>query len=284
MRQRSMFPDPRIRIEPAGDALAVYTPYSPNFVAQLKTRLSPAERKWDNDKRAWLVAPGCGPQVAALIEQWFGTAVDLPTVQPQGSQPSMTILEVRYIGATKLREDGSESAFGWYNGGWNAVFPRSVLMEWFGQDQRPGESPTLYGVLGVSQTASAAELKTAWRRAARQWHPDVCREPDAAEQFQAIQEAWEILSDENRRARYDAGMALEAAWKAQESRNEHVTYMATNYRSPLRCGLILATGRAILGRFVVDRIHQWADIVNSQGKTLVTSWPSGANDFEESWV
>lgn len=282
--QRAMFADPRIRIEPVGGALAVYTPYAPDFVNELKARLSPAERKWDGDRRAWLVAAGCGPRVVKLIERYFGTAVDLPTVQAQGSQPSMTILDVRYIGVTKPREDGSESAFGWCNGGWNAVFSRQTLMDWFGATQRPGEAPTLYGILGVGQTAKPDELKAAWRRLAKQWHTDVCHEPDAAQQFMAIQEAYEILSDQNKRLRYDAGMALEATWKAQEPRGERVAYMATNYRSPLRCGLILVTSTQILGRYVVSQIHQWADITDSQGRTLVTSWPAGAKQFREDWA
>jgi len=282
--QRAMFADSRIRIEPVGGALAVYTPYAPDFVAELKARLSPAERKWDGDRRAWLVAAGCGPRVIKLIERYFGTVVDLPAVQAQGSQPSMTILDVRYIGATKSREDGSESAFGWCNGGWNAVFSRQTLMDWFGATQRPGESPTLYGVLGVSQTASAADLKTAWKRLIRQWHPDVCREPDAANQFRAIQEAWEILGDDNRRARYNAGMALETAWKAQEGRRRQLGYQDTCYRSPLRCGLILAVGSKVLGRYQVGEILQWMDITDDRGRTLVTSWPAGAKEFTESWV
>lgn len=284
MRQRTMFPDSRIRVEPVNGGLAVFTPYAPDFVTELKARLSPAERKWDGDKRAWLVAGGCGPRVAALIERHFGTVVDLPDAPAQGSQPSMTILDVRYIGVTKQREDGSESAFGWCDGGWNAVFPRSVLMAWFGAEQRPGEALTLYGILGVSQTASPDELRAAHRRMVKQWHPDRCNEPDAVEQFRAIQEAWEILSDESKRLRYNAGLALEADFRGSAGRNGRVAYMVTNYRSPLRCGLILASGRAILGRFVVDQIHQWADISNNQGQTLVTSWPAGANHFEERWV
>lgn len=284
MRQAAMFQRTDIRIESVDGALAVHTPYSPDFVAELKARLSPADRKWDGGRKAWLVAAGCGPTIAVLVERHFGTTVNLPVTTAQGSRPSMTILDVRYIGVTRAREDGSESAFGWCNGGWNAVFPRAVLMTWFGATQRPGEAATLYAVLGVSQSASAADIKASWKRLARQWHPDVCREPDAAGQFRAIQEAWEILGDENRRARYNAGLALEATWKAQNGRNERVAHMDTNYRSPLRCGLILATGVQILGRHVVGEIHQWTDITNSQGQTLTTSWPAGAKEFVEQWI
>lgn len=60
-----------------------------------------------------------------------------------------------------------------------------------------------YEVLGVTRNASASELKKAFRRLARQYHPDVSEAPDAAEKFKEINEAYEVLSDSNKRARYD---------------------------------------------------------------------------------
>lgn len=60
-----------------------------------------------------------------------------------------------------------------------------------------------YEVLGVSRTASPDELKKAFRKLAREYHPDVNKSPDAHERFQEINEAYQILSDENQRARYD---------------------------------------------------------------------------------
>lgn len=60
-----------------------------------------------------------------------------------------------------------------------------------------------YEVLGVSRTASKDEVKSAFRKLARQYHPDVNKEPGADAKFKEINEAYEILSDENKRARYD---------------------------------------------------------------------------------
>jgi molecular chaperone DnaJ len=60
-----------------------------------------------------------------------------------------------------------------------------------------------YDILGVSKSASAEELKRAYRNLARKFHPDVNRSPDAAEKFKEIQEAYDTLSDESKRRQYD---------------------------------------------------------------------------------
>ena len=60
-----------------------------------------------------------------------------------------------------------------------------------------------YAVLGVEPSAGDAEIKTAYRRLARKYHPDVSKEPGAEEQFKAVNEAYEALRDPQKRATYD---------------------------------------------------------------------------------
>lgn len=60
-----------------------------------------------------------------------------------------------------------------------------------------------YDVLGVSPEASEAELKTAYRKLARKFHPDVSKEAGAEDKFKAVNEAWEALKDPQRRRAYD---------------------------------------------------------------------------------
>ena len=60
-----------------------------------------------------------------------------------------------------------------------------------------------YEVLGVQKNASDADIKRAYRKLAAQYHPDVNHEPDAEQKFKEINEANEVLSDPDKRARYD---------------------------------------------------------------------------------
>ena len=60
-----------------------------------------------------------------------------------------------------------------------------------------------YEVLGVSKTATDAEIKSAFRKLAKQYHPDINKEPDAADKFKEAQEAYAVLSDPDKRKQYD---------------------------------------------------------------------------------
>ena len=60
-----------------------------------------------------------------------------------------------------------------------------------------------YEILGVESGAGEAEIKTAYRRLARRYHPDVSKEAGAEDRFKAINEAYEVLRDKEKRAAYD---------------------------------------------------------------------------------
>ena len=62
---------------------------------------------------------------------------------------------------------------------------------------------SLYETLGVSSDASAEDIKKAYRRLARKYHPDINKEPDAEEKFKEINAAYEVLSDAQKRQQYD---------------------------------------------------------------------------------
>jgi curved DNA-binding protein len=71
-----------------------------------------------------------------------------------------------------------------------------------------------YKILGVERAASADQIKTAYRRLARKYHPDVSKEPNAEARFKEMQEAYEVLRDPEKRAAYDQ---LGSEWKSGQS-------------------------------------------------------------------
>jgi curved DNA-binding protein len=68
-----------------------------------------------------------------------------------------------------------------------------------------------YEVLGVARDASAEDIRRAYRKLAREYHPDVNSEPGAEDRFKEISEAYEVLRDAEKRERYDR---LGANWRA----------------------------------------------------------------------
>src|SRR3989338_7640499 len=70
-----------------------------------------------------------------------------------------------------------------------------------------------YKILGVSRSASTDEIQKAYRKLARQYHPDMNKEKGAEEQFKKVSEAYEVLKNPESRQKYDA---LGSNWKAGE--------------------------------------------------------------------
>lgn len=78
-----------------------------------------------------------------------------------------------------------------------------------------GVRRTLYDVLGISKTASAKEIKTAYRQAARKLHPDVVpaeQREDSTKMFLQIQNAYNVLSDDESRAAYDLQLSVQSTY------------------------------------------------------------------------
>lgn len=260
------------------------TGYNAGFVADLKVAIPASHRKYDPATRRWTVSAQYGEVAVALIEQHFKSNVALPPLLDT-EQSISGILKVLYLGVCKTRADGESTASGWSeNGSWDMVFPESVLRKWF--DEGP-EAPTgnYFSILGVKIGATDEEIRNGYRRMAKQWHPDLNHEYNAAAVFMKIQQAYDVLKDGKMRVRYEAGLKLEATLN---SGNKTAPISAFGdkygYRAPLRSGLILAQYAEGVGRVIVSEIKHWADITNDIGQTLVSSWVMGEDAPRLEWV
>ena len=62
---------------------------------------------------------------------------------------------------------------------------------------------SLYETLGISEGADKSEIKKAYRKLAKQYHPDINKTPEAEEKFKEINAAYEVLSDDQKKSQYD---------------------------------------------------------------------------------
>ena len=266
----------------SGGDLALRSSYHPGLVADLKADVPASGRRWDPKAKVWLVDPRYAGTVRSIVRQHLGIRLAAKT-STAAPKPETRMIKVEYLGAAKDRGSGESVAYGYADGDWSVALPLSVLRKWFEMpdDARPDEAATLYSVIGVSQKANNEEIKKAYRRMARQWHPDVCSEPDAHEQFQRINHAYQVLSDGLMRRKYDAGLAF--AKNAGQSTGQ-LDKSRYGWRPPLRCGWLLVEGVMRLGRFNVSKIVQWEDVTDSRGRVMVSSWPPGGDTFDVRWV
>lgn len=278
----------KLEIRHTIQGIEYHSPYDKGLIASLKSKIPQNERSWNPDKKCWLVHNRHKKLLDDLSMVHFGNYPDVIGVpKSQNTGPVTKLLQIKYIGSPKDRGGGDNLSFALdFDGQWSTVFPEDVLRNWFecgigGNGQAKISTETLYGVLAIARTADENEIKKAYRKAAMRWHPDRNRDDDAPEMFRKVKDAYDTLSNPIMRRRYDAGLALVASMDNQPDYgfDRHSKY----YRPPLRCGLIMATGKEEVGRFVVEKIRQWEPIKKGHYE-LVTSWDKVTESIIEEWI
>src|SRR6266540_174470 len=279
----------QVSITAAGADYAIKFGYNAALLKKLKDAVPESERAWHKTAKAWLISPEEIEKAIQAISQHTGQTIVLPEAKPSAPEVCEKSFLLEYLGATKDRGK-RVSAYGSVNGEWASEFPEDVLRSFFeGREvnQKPDGLQTLYRALCVFESVMHEEIKKAYKRLARQWHPDVCQEDNAAEMFRKINEAYLVLIDPEKKARYDAGLYFERQGEDQGratkiARRPRVDYQY-GYRAPLRCGQVTARGTVRLMRFVVTEILNWEDVIRDD-KVMTSTWPRGADTFQILWV
>lgn len=276
---------PKCSITQFGNDYAVKTPFNRAFVNDLKFHIAAESRVFDQESKAWIVRQDFAEMALALVEKYFNEKLPLPELKPVNQETKYNFV-LDYVGTPKEREGQTgKTALAFSKGQWRIVFDEQVLRAFFEATEKGKEGQaqeTLFSLLLVTEKATDQEIKSGYRRLARQWHPDVCKEENAEEMFKKIQNAYSILSDENKRRRYLAGLEFERA-------SNQVPAYRSNWKPdvfipPLRCGFLTVTGNVQVGRLKVSQILSWQDVINEQGLTMVTSWNRDLNAIDYQWV
>jgi hypothetical protein len=271
---------------------ALRSPYDVNLVAKLKALIPAHHRAWNGEARAWLIDPAAIGKCLQAIER---AGYERPSVPPMPTSQAVAasvqrVFTVEYVGQCKERDDKSITALGSVKGFWSVEFPESVLKSFFEDKQQHlirTDFQTAYQKLCVIESATDNEIKKAYWRLARQWHPDTCSEPEAQEKFIELKEAYDLLASPQSRRKYDAGLYFEreAAKRNSDYQPRRRSRFANgNYRAPLRCGLITVEGTQRLSRFTVSKILDWQDIVRDDGAVMSTSWNKQLEKIEIRWI
>lgn len=287
------------RVEDAGQSVKFTSSYDRVFINDFKSQVPQNKRKpvYANGKFShWLVDKSELGKLEGLVDWHFNIKLQTSHLI-QGftaSQSYQRMLRVEYIGQIKERDDGTMSAYGMTTDliklagkkeplsidSWSIVFPEDVLKKWFlgGNQSEKLNISTYYSLLNVPQSASQKEVKTAWRKMLMRFHPDYNKDGDAAQMTIKINDAYNILRNPKKRKLYDVGLQMEASLlQTNKPKN------SSDFSLPIRCGFIMATGHESAGRFIVESIDQWVDIVEG-GKTMVSSWDIASNNLRRVWI
>lgn len=273
--------------------IGIVSPKNYQFLDDLKRAVPSKFRAWR--RPLWVVHWAFAPQLIECIESNFGERPDLPV---QWKYPNEQIkFCVKYVGKTKQQLDDPEF---WGPGAnaraddyWQLVFYEDALEHFFlSRRQESKESKKqnndYYDLLLLHKNADENEIKKAYRRLARQWHPDINKEPEATDMFIKVQDAYQTLSDPMKRKRYDfiLGALPPPTFDFTQDLRQTVGYRDRyGYRAPLTCGWVTCVGQwRGAAKFYATEIKDWQDIIDEQGRTLVTYFNTTSGQLVEQWV
>jgi len=273
------------------------------FVDELKRQIGANNRGWDPDTRSWVISPWALPELQSVIRRMGYQMPNFPPIRPSAPEIEEKIYRIDYVGQCKEREDKTITALGLVYGFWSVEIPEDVLKKFFDKGGKGliTDTETHYQILGLEETATPAEIKSAYRKYARQWHPDTCSEPEAPAMFRQINESYELLFNPVMRKRYDFGLHFEREAAKRQAKIDAAQTAAPRrkgrggrrrrqfnenpyYRCPLRCGLVKVKGFQTVSKFKVTEIISWDDVTDQSGHVMSSSWEIVTKSVKIRWI
>ena len=302
MNQSSL--KPGITIKVVDGCYAVKTVLKdPVFIDVLKRLIHPKDRGWKPEHNAWLIAPSAIKTLQEVIRRANYQCPFIPAMSYAAPAEVERVFRIEYIGQCKQRDDQTITALGCVGGFWSVEIPEDVLKAYFDKGGKglATDTETHYQILGLEESATPAEIKSAYRRYARQWHPDTCHEPEAQAMFRQINESYELLFNPVLRKRYDFGLHFEREATKRQAKIDAAQPVAPKrkgrggrrrrqfnenpyYRCPLRCGLVTVKGVQTISKFKVSEIISWDDVTDQSGHVMSSSWESRTKSVKIRWI
>ena len=107
---------------------------------------------------------------------------------------------------------------------------------------------------------------------------------DESEKEKAQQAAYEVVSEPQQRKKYDAGLMFERDYEKHNEKRKDFIQEKFGWSPPVRCGFLVCQGTESLGRFTVEAILSWSEILNDRGESMVSFWPKSADHFQVEWL
>lgn len=131
-----------------------------------------------------------------------------------------------------------------------------------------------YEILGVSKAATKEEIREAYLKLAKKYHPDTSKEENAEEMMTKINEAYNVLGDENKRAKYDLDLSQSSADKSDVSKEKEYEEDVSNYTQKER----QETEKIVIKQIILEELEKVKVILESKNDIIIGAYGGEYDD------
>ena len=267
------------KIVKANNYYCISFPYNQAIVADLKANIPSYHLRWDSTYKVWKVTLHKISEAIDLLKK-NGASINFDNNALGNTIYHNRLITLDYLGACKAYKNDVPVSHGYSGGNWSIIVPQKALIDFFGDELDIDilNTRNLFNILKISQISSDAEVKSAYKTAAKKYHPDVYRNPNSNEIFKKINDAYSILKTQDRRDRYAIGLKMEGMLAKEKSPD-------ILYRPPLNCGRLRVVYTSLFeDTILVETILSWDKLTNKHGQVAIARWNSEKNQVEKEWL